>query len=137
MTATCFPHDADIGVRGEASTREAAFAEAAAALSAVVSDPAAIRADAPVVIECEAPSDAILLVDWLNRVIYEMAVRRMLFARFDVAIQGRRLQAVAWGEPVDMARHQPAVEPKGATFTALRIEQRSDGSWLAQCVVDV
>ena len=33
--------------------------------------------------------------------------------------RGHRLQATLWGEPVDVARHAPACEPKGATYTAL------------------
>ena len=35
-----------------------------------------------------------------------------------------------------MARHQPAVEVKGATWTGLRVA-REGGSWVAECVVDV
>jgi len=54
-----------------------------------------------------------------------------------VAIQGGHLVARVWGEPVDVARHQPAVEIKGATMTELRVEEDSDGNWIAQCVVDV
>jgi len=77
-----------------------------------------------------------LFVDWLNTIIYEMAVRRMLFARFAVTIEGTRLKATLWGEPVDVARHAPACEPKGATYTALRVS-REDGAWSAACVVDV
>jgi len=38
---------------------------------------------------------------------------------------------------VDIARHRPAVEVKGATYTALRVAQEADGAWVAQCVVDV
>jgi SHS2 domain-containing protein len=38
---------------------------------------------------------------------------------------------------VDPVRHEPAVEIKGATYTALRVERRLDGHWVAQCVVDV
>jgi len=41
------------------------------------------------------------------------------------------------GEPVDVARHAPACEPKGATYTALRVAHEADGSWSAGCVVDV
>jgi SHS2 domain-containing protein len=47
------------------------------------------------------------------------------------------LTGAAYGEPVDRARHQPAVEVKGATHTALGVERRDDGAWIAQCVVDV
>ena len=76
-------------------------------------------------------------MDWLNALVYEMATRRMLFAAFVVAIEGPQLKATAWGEPVDRVRHEPAVEVKGATYTSLCVERRSDGTWLAQCVVDV
>jgi SHS2 domain-containing protein len=37
---------------------------------------------------------------------------------------------------VDRARHAPAVEAKGATFTELRVAERK-GGWIAQCVIDV
>ena len=78
-----------------------------------------------------------MFVDWLNAVIYEMAVRRMLFARFAVRIEDTALEATLWGEPVNIVRHAPACEPKGATYTALRVAQEGDGFWSAACVVDV
>jgi tRNA nucleotidyltransferase (CCA-adding enzyme) len=85
-----------------------------------------------------ASADAeILLVKWLNAIIYEMAVRSMVFSRFEVRIEGGRLEGSAWGEPVDVARHQPAVELKGATLTALSVAGPPGEGWLAQCVVDV
>jgi tRNA nucleotidyltransferase (CCA-adding enzyme) len=60
----------------------------------------------------------------------------MLFRRFSVQLDGRRLHGRAWGERVDPSRHRPAVEIKGATYTALRVAQNSD-QWTAQTVVDV
>ena len=66
-----------------------------------------------------------------------MATRRMLFSRFEVNLDGQRLRATAWGEPVDVARHQPAVEIKGATYTELKVGRTDNGQWFAQCVVDV
>jgi len=130
-----FPHDADVGVRGFGATPAAAFEQAALALTAVVTQ-AEVRSLAAVEVKCEAPDLELLLVDWLNTIIYEMAVRNMLFGRFAVAIEGGRLQATMWGEPVDVVRHAPACEPKGATYTALRVTQ-DQGLWSAGCVVDV
>ena len=132
-----FPHGADIGVRGIADSKAEAFAQAALALTALVTDPAGVASRTKVLLECSAPSDLLLLNDWLNRLIYEMAVRRMLFGRYEVAIDDGRLRAEAWGEPVDRDRHTPAVEPKGATLTELKVGQRDDGGWVAQCIVDV
>jgi SHS2 domain-containing protein len=78
----------------------------------------------------------LLLVDWLNALVYEMATRQMLFGRFEVHIEGARLQAKAGGEPMDLERFEMAVEPKAATYTALSI-RRDAGAWVAECVVDV
>jgi len=126
-----------MGVRGVGSTREAAFEQAALAMTAVVVDPAQVAPVTAVNIRCEAPDDELLLVDWLNALILEMAVRHMLFSRFEVTLDGQRLIATAWGEPVDLSKHQPAVEIKGATYTELSVSRSENGQWVAQCVVDV
>lgn len=131
-----FEHEADIGVRGRGATLAEAFAQAALALTAIVTDPTLVAPRIPVAIRCEAPDPEFLLVDWLNALIYEMDTRHMLFSRYEVRLEGDRLEATAWGEPVDRSRHQPAVEPKGATFTALQVARQGE-EWIAQCVVDV
>ena len=132
-----FVHEADIGVRGIGPTREAAFEQAALALVAVITDPETVRSKHPITIICEAPDDDLLLVEWLNALVYEIGTRRMLWNRFQVRIEGRRLVATAWGERTDVTRHQPAVEVKGATYTNLSVRQEPSGLWVAQCVVDV
>jgi SHS2 domain-containing protein len=132
-----FPHQADIGVRGVGSTKEAAFESAAQALTSVITDLETVAPTQAVPIVCEAPDDELLLVDWLNALVYEMATRKMLFRRFNVRFNGHSLHAMAWGEPIEVARHQPAVEVKGATYTKLSVKLDEQGQWVAQCVVDV
>jgi len=132
-----FAHGADVGVRGRGASREAAFAEAAHAMTAVLTDPEKVAAESCVSVSVEAPDDELLLLEWLNAVVFEMATRDMLFSRFDVKIDGHRLSGDLWGEALDRARHEPAVEIKGATLTALKVSREPDGSWLAQTVVDV
>lgn len=132
-----FPHQADMGVRGVGPSLGAAFEQAALAMTAIVTDPARVAAAEAVEIRCEAPDDELLLVDWLNALILEMAARHRLFSRFEVEVDAHRLHATAWGEGVDRQKHQPAVEIKGATYTELKVGQDKSGQWLAQCVVDV
>lgn len=132
-----FEHAADMGVRGHGDTVAEAFAQAALALTAVITDPATVGSRTSVAIQCQAPDIELLLVDWLNALIYEMATRHMLFSRFDVVVAGLSLTATVWGEVVDVVRHAPAVEVKGATYTALQVAQDPTGQWCAQCVVDV
>lgn len=109
----------------------------AAALTAVIVEPDAVQERETVELCCEAGDDELLLAAWLNAIVSQMAVRRMLFRRFRVELQPGRLTGTATGERVVPERHQPAVEVKGATYTSLRVAPMRDGGWLAQTVVDV
>ena len=132
-----FEHQADIGVRGIGPSKADAFVQAALALTAIITEPGTVAPLQAVEIVCEEPDQELLLVDWLNALIYEIATRKMLFGRFEVQLDGPRLRARAWGEPIQTRKHQPTVEIKGATFTALKVGQDDSGAWVAECVVDV
>lgn len=131
-----FEHGADIGIRGIGATLDEAFEQAALAMSAVVTDIALIQATASIDIRCNEDHTDALLYDWLNALVYEMATRKMLFNRFEVMISDGELKATVTGESIDIQRHQPAVEIKGATYTELAVYQEKD-QWVAQCIVDV
>jgi len=161
-----FQHMADIGVHGFGASLAEAFEQTALAMTAVITDPATVLQGTVVEVACSAPDHELLLVDWLNAWVYEMATRNMLFSRFQVTLadgglssqsQGRpkidlapsgggssrqgepgvKLTGLGWGEALDRARHQPVVEIKGATYTELRVWQDEATTWHAQCVVDV
>jgi SHS2 domain-containing protein len=132
-----FGHDADIGVRGCGSTPAEAFAQAALAMTAVITEPASVKLVDAVTIESDARTLDLLLYRWLNALVFEMATRGLLFGQFEVTINGLRLTGIARGEKVDRARHAPAVEVKGATLTELAVVEKRPGRWMAQCVVDV
>jgi len=131
-----FEHGADIGVRGIGTTEGQAFEQAALAMTAVIIEPSAVAAREMRNVECEAPDDEFLFVDWLNSLIYLMAVHKMLFSRFAVLLDGCFLHGEAWGERLDRTRHHAAVEIKGATYTMLSVTHQN-GLWVAQTVVDV
>ncbi len=132
-----YSHPADMGVRGFGPTREEAFAQAALAMTAVVVDLDRIVLDKAVEIICEDEDDEMLFWYWLSGLLFEMGLRNMVFGRFEIqAIEGG-LKARVWGETVDVARHEPAVEVKAATFADLKVHCNGNGAWMAQCVVDV
>ena len=131
-----FEHRADIGIRGYGESPAEAFEQCALAMMAIISDVSLIGARDEIEIGCEESDPELLLVDWLNAIIYEMATRKMLFGRFEVTIKEGSLKGRIWGEPIDVARHHPAVEVKGATYTELALYERGH-QWFAQCVVDV
>lgn len=132
-----FQHMADIGVHGFGDSLEEAFEQAALGLTGVITEPSSVHPITRVEVTCAAPDRELLLVDWLNAWVYQMATRHMLFGRFQVRLRADGLIGSGWGEPVARERHQPAVEVKGATYTALRVWQDAEASWHAQCVVDV
>ena len=132
-----FEHGADIGVRGIGGTPAEAFQQVALALTAVVTSPAGVKLRVERKLQCEGSDLESLLYEWLNAVIYEMSVEKLIFGRFNVTIDGAKLTATLSGEQVVAERHQPATEIKGATYTELRVTKRPNGSWCAQCIVDV
>ncbi len=132
-----FPHQADIGIRGLGSTKEQAFEQAAMALTAVVTNLDKVKPEQKVELTCQAIDDELLLLDWLNGLLYEMDTRKMLFSRFEIQLNQNTLNAVAWGQKIDIQKHQPTVEVKAATYAELSVRQDKNGSWIAQCVVDV
>jgi tRNA nucleotidyltransferase (CCA-adding enzyme) len=125
-----------VGIRGRGAILAEAFEQAALALTGIVTD-AEIAAQTEVEVTCEAPDVEVLLVEWLNAIIYEMAVRNMIFGRYKVTLSDTSLKGTMWGETVDQAKHSPACEPKGATYTALRVAKEPDGTWSAACIIDV
>lgn len=132
-----FEHKADIGIRGIAPTLSEAFEQAALAMTSVICDLDLIHEHQSIEVSCQADDIDYLFLDWINELIYLMAVKGLLFKRFQVVINGNLLIATASGESAAPAKHQPAVEIKGATLTELAVRQTEDGLWLAQCVVDV
>ncbi len=126
-----------MGIRGWGPYLASAFEQAALAMTAVICDLQDVRLATTIRIECDGQDDEFLLVNWIDALVYEMATRSMLFGRFRVSISDGHLVAEVSGEPIDVARHQPAVEIKGATLTNLRVYQDAHGHQVAQCIVDV
>lgn len=126
-----------MGVRGHGTTLEEAFASAAEGLTAVVVELSDVEPVEKVDFTGSASDPELLFYDFMNSIVYEMAVSARVFSRFRVRVEGDCLQVEAWGERVDVERHQPAVEIKGATFTELAVGRSDDGRWFAQCILDI
>jgi SHS2 domain-containing protein len=134
-----FEHTADIGLRARAAELDTLFADAAAALFAVmVTNFDAVRPVQQLSFELEEDCLDDLLHDWLAELLYTFHTRRVLLKEFQVRLSGddTRLTAVARGEPVDLARHQLDVEVKAITYHGLKVERQSSG-WLAEVIVDI
>jgi SHS2 domain-containing protein len=88
-------------------------------------------------IEVGSPEDDFLFLDFINELVFLTATKGLLFSKFEIRIREDQLTAQGWGEPLDLERHEPAVEIKAASMNELKVARRNDGTWVAQCVVDV
>jgi SHS2 domain-containing protein len=131
-----YSHTADMGIRGFGNTMEEAFEAAAMALVAVNVDLDKIEQKQKIKITCGEQDNELLFVAWLNSLLYEMATRKMLFSRFLVKIEKGKLTGCAWGEKLDLKKHEPVVEIKGVSYSDLKVTQEN-GRWVAQCIVDI
>ncbi|MHC4292992.1 MAG: archease [Planctomycetota bacterium] len=132
-----YSHPADMGIRGFGKTVEQAFAQAALALIAIMTDPKDIAAKDKIEIECEETDNEMLFFEWLNALLFEIGSKNMLFSKFEMKLDDNKIKAKVWGEKINPQKHNPVVEVKAATYTDLKVEQSENGLWIAQCIVDV
>jgi SHS2 domain-containing protein len=132
-----FDHTADLGLRARADDLPTLFAEAARGLfSMIVEDLATVELRRRIEIELPAGPTEFLFFDWLNRLLAEFEIDRLLLSRFSVILDEHGLHASAEGEPLDPLRHDLSHEVKAITYHGLRVERTGD-SWLAEVIVDI
>jgi SHS2 domain-containing protein len=132
-----FEHTADIGLRITAPDLAGLFAEAARGLfSLIVENLEDVRDREHVRVELEEQDPPLLLLDWLRELLFRMDRDHLLLARFEVKLEGARLEAEASGERIDPERHRLDHEVKAITYHGLKVE-RTDGGWLAEVIVDI
>ncbi len=136
MTFEIFEHRADVGIRGLGKTMEEAFEGAALAMFSVMVDPGTVRPIESFDIEVSASDDGALFVEWLNELLSLADLNDMAFSAFEVEISGSSLKGKASGEKWDLERHEPKTEVKAATYSSLLVKNEN-GSYIAQCIVDV
>jgi len=135
-------HEADIGIRAWDKTLEKAFAKGAQALFEIMVDIKKVKKASSVEIACEARDIPALFVEWLNMLLTQADINKMVFRDFKVTSIAPfgydlyKLKGTAFGEKLDPQRHTLKVEPKAATYFGLKYEFR-DGAHYLQCVIDV
>lgn len=138
-------HTADVAVEIRAPTRDALFADALAAFTDTVTDPAEIHPDLTIRLEVAADDAEGLMIEWLGELVYRFDVDGLLFSAARVEIEdvttptsrGLRLIADARGETYDEARHPLKVQVKGVTYHDLEVRRDAGGGWLARVIFDI
>ena len=130
-----FEHEADFGIRGYGETLEKAFENVAKALFSVMVDLDTVKAATRVTVDCSASDYEGLFIEWLNSLLSEMDLRRMLFSTFSVTLNSYMLHGEAFGEKIDRSKHVITGEVKAATYSSLKLEEKNGK--MIQCIVDV
>ena len=140
VTFSFFPHTGDVGVNVHARSLELLFADAASALTDTITDHRLVVASRSTSIELSATAVDLLLVDWLNDLIYRFETAGLLVARVNVAVMEHAgewtVRGSARGERLDPTRHPIGTLVKAATYHALEVV-RSGDEWHATFVLDV
>ena len=132
-----FEHTADLGLRARAPDLDTLFGEAARALfAAIVEDLSTIEPRQRLDVRLAADEREYLLFDWLRELLYRFDSEHLVFGRFEVHVDDRGLDGIAWGEPLDPARHRLLHEVKAITYHGLAVRQ-TEQDWLAEVIVDI
>ncbi len=130
----------DLTFVAQGPTAEAAFVGAGQALlAATVEDPDAVERREQRRVELEEPDLELLLVRFLNELVYLRDAEELLLHPERVEILWEEpvvLRAVLAGERIDRQRHRLASDVKAATAHGLRVAKTTEG-WNATATLDV
>ena len=130
-----FEHTADVGIRARADKLDELFVDAARGLfSIMVGNLDAVRAIEESLFQLDSDDIEGLFHGWLSELLYTFAARRLALAQFRVRIEGQAplfsgLAGAAWGEPIDLSRHEIDVEVKAITWHGLKVEKQGTAGW--------
>jgi SHS2 domain-containing protein len=132
-----FDHTADVGIVARGATLGEAFANAAKAMFSLMVDLDRVETREERRIEAESDDREGLLVAWLAELLYVSEVDNLVFSRFDVGeISGTHIVARAFGEPLDLDRHNPKLMIKAVTRHMLQVAPR-DGGFQVRAILDI
>ncbi len=129
---------ADCALDLEGRTLDDLFRAAAEAFTETLTDAASIEPRESIPLALEAPAVDLLLIDWLNEILYRFDVHQLLVGAVEVRVDAAvaALHGTLRGEPFDTTRHRIKVLVKAVTYHALEVRQDQDG-WHATVVFDI
>ena len=115
-------HTADVMIRCTGATIEECFSHAAYALSDQTIDASLVDKAVEISIEVTGEDDESRLFNFLSEVLFIQEAEVFAFADFKVTIDGDKVSAVGWGEPLDLKKHHPKTEVKAITYHMMHVD---------------
>ena len=130
-------HTADVGLVVYGSTRKEVFINAAIGMFSLIVDPGKVSGTQQLEITLDADYYEELLVAWLNELLYLFDAENFIFSQFEISrLNSDSLTAIAYGEKIDLSRHEIKTQIKAATYHQLKLKTEGEG-FSAQIILDV
>ena len=130
-------HTADIGIIAYGTDIKQIFANAALGLFSLMAKLDDIKEDAQRDLVLSAEDEEVLLVEWLNELIYIFDVEHIVFKRFEIdKLSGNQIKARCFGQKIKPGQHKLKREIKAATYHMLRIS-KSNSNYEVQVIFDI
>jgi len=130
-------HPADIGIKIKTNTLAEVFEYAAKAMFSIIVDVSTVNKKVSKAVSISDTNLDNLLISWLNELLYIFEVEDIIFCDFKVEkVQEDLLEAIAYGEEMDLEKHIILTEVKAATYHQLEISKKSN-YWLARIIFDL
>ena len=132
---------ADVAFEAEGTSLEELFTSAwDATLRVMIENPSALHSNSRKSISIEDRSVDLLLVNFLQELIYykdaEALLLRLEHCRIEGGTEAAKLEAVASGEQIDVKRHRLGTDVKAVTFHRFSLKQEGE-LWRTTVVLDV
>jgi SHS2 domain-containing protein len=130
-------HTADIGIVAGGGDMKTAFENAAKGMFSIITDRRKVRSVIRREAAVSAPDREMLLVAWLNELVYLFDTRRFLGKRFEITeLTDTSLKATIYGEDIDPSRHEIRIGIKAVTYHMLRVSEAA-GRWQVRVIFDI
>ena len=128
---------ADVAFEATGKTMEEMFESAALAVTnTMVKDLKSVKPKVKRTIKIKAENIESLLFNFLQEIIFLKDAKQLLLSKFKIKIIGEKsLQAIVWGEKLDMKKHELLVDVKAVTMH--KFEVRHDKKWVAKVILDI
>ncbi|MBQ2762547.1 MAG: archease [Candidatus Methanomethylophilaceae archaeon] len=115
-------HTADVMVRCRGKTLEECFENAAYALSDQTVDATKVEAKDMFSVDVTGGDDEERLYAFLSEILFLQDAEYYAFSEFRVTIDGDRVTAQIYGEPLDVKKHRAKTEVKAITYHMMKVD---------------
>jgi SHS2 domain-containing protein len=127
----------DAGIRAFGSDLSELFANAAAGMYSLITDPGNVSLRKSIEIKTEGSSLEGLLVSWLNELIFHFDTYGFIGRIIHIhELHDTLIRATVTGEDFDPEKHGSGLLIKAATYHKLKIEHK-EGHWEADVIFDI